>query len=89
MGLDEIEASLADSLGHKNMTKLLMQISFGVMISYIIFTFLYSQFFRVRAWVRRSPPPPPHPQRLTGRRGGQLTGIPAEPKHKKKKARSD
>ena len=58
MGLDEIEASLADSLGHKNMTKLLMQISFGVMISYIIFTFLYSQFFRVRAWVRPLPPPP-------------------------------
>ena len=75
MGLDEIEASLADSLGHKNMTKLLMQISFGVMISYIIFTFLYSQFFRVRAWVRPSPSPPPPIRsaapRLTGRRGGR------------------
>ena len=66
MGLDEIEASLADSLGHKNMTKLLMQISFGVMISYIIFTFFYSQFFRVRAWVRRSPPPHPQPSQRRG-----------------------
>jgi hypothetical protein len=38
-------------LGHKNTTKLLMQIMFGIMVAYVIFTFFYAQYFRVKAWI--------------------------------------
>ena len=44
-------ASFENSLGHKNTTKLLMQIMFGIIVSYVIFTFFYAQFFRAKAWL--------------------------------------
>ena len=43
--------SFEDSLGHKNTTKLLLQIMFGIVVSYVIFTFFYAQFFRAKAWI--------------------------------------
>ena len=47
--------SFENSLGHKDTTKQLLQFAFGIVVAYVIFTFLYAQVFRIKAWVFGAP----------------------------------